>query len=91
MHAGLVHYQQNLGCEPAVYSISYNNEDPGTQVCILTVRLVCVIAATVCVYPNCCLASCIALSQFYNSRVTRESSCYKETASSALVLLDVLF
>ena len=29
---GLVHYQQNLDCNPAYYTISYNNEDPGTQV-----------------------------------------------------------
>lgn len=30
--AGLTHYQLNLGCEPAQYVISYNNEEPGTQV-----------------------------------------------------------
>lgn len=30
--AGLIHFQQNLGCEPATYTISYNSEDPGTQV-----------------------------------------------------------
>ena len=29
--AGLVHYQQNLDCYTATYTISYNNEDPGTQ------------------------------------------------------------
>jgi len=29
---GLVHYQQNNDCSPAYYTISYNNEDPGTQV-----------------------------------------------------------
>ena len=29
---GLMHYQQNLDCQPAYYTISYNNEDPGTQV-----------------------------------------------------------
>ncbi len=29
--AGLVHYQQNLDCFTATYTISYNNEDPGTQ------------------------------------------------------------
>lgn len=29
---GLIHYQQNLGCEVAEYVISYNSEDPGTQV-----------------------------------------------------------
>ncbi|KAK9795842.1 hypothetical protein WJX73_000683 [Symbiochloris irregularis] len=31
---GLVHYQQNLACEPAQYTISYNSEDPGTQVSV---------------------------------------------------------
>lgn len=36
MIAGLVHYQQNLGCEPAMYTISYNNEEPGTQVSLHT-------------------------------------------------------
>lgn len=30
--AGLVHYQQNLDCFDATYIISYNHEDPGTQV-----------------------------------------------------------
>ena len=30
--AGLVHYQQNLDCYTATYTISYNSEDPGTQV-----------------------------------------------------------
>ena len=30
--AGLIHFQQNLGCKPATYTISYNSEDPGTQV-----------------------------------------------------------
>lgn len=34
MHAGLIHYQQNLGCDAATYTISYNNEDPGTQVAL---------------------------------------------------------
>eukprot|EP00884_Botryococcus_braunii_P015712 jgi/Botrbrau1/2824/Bobra.0125s0033.1 len=29
---GLIHYQQNLGCETAEYVISYNAESPGTQV-----------------------------------------------------------
>ncbi|BDA44486.1 probable Nectarin-1 [Coccomyxa sp. Obi] len=29
---GLVHYQQNLDCYDATYTISYNSEDPGTQV-----------------------------------------------------------
>ena len=29
---GLVHYQQNLDCYQATYTISYNSEDPGTQV-----------------------------------------------------------
>jgi hypothetical protein len=29
---GLVHYQQNNDCSPAYYTISYNSEDPGTQV-----------------------------------------------------------
>nr|QOL01129.1 putative extracellular protein CSOL_053 [Pseudococcomyxa simplex] len=28
---GLVHYQQNLDCFDATYIISYNHEDPGTQ------------------------------------------------------------
>ncbi|CAK0737411.1 hypothetical protein CVIRNUC_000908 [Coccomyxa viridis] len=28
---GLVHYQQNLDCYTASYTISYNSEDPGTQ------------------------------------------------------------
>ena len=26
---GLIHYQQNLGCEPATYLAALNNEDPG--------------------------------------------------------------
>ena len=26
---GLVHYQQNLGCEPATYISALNSEDPG--------------------------------------------------------------
>ena len=30
---GLVHYQQNLDCYQTTYTISYNSEDPGTQVC----------------------------------------------------------
>ena len=30
--AGLAHYQQNLDCYTATYTISYNSEDPGTQV-----------------------------------------------------------
>ncbi len=30
---GLVHYQQNLDCYDSTYIITYNSEDPGTQVC----------------------------------------------------------
>ena len=26
---GLIHYQQNLGCEPATFLAALNNEDPG--------------------------------------------------------------
>ena len=37
MHAGLIHYQQNLGCDAATYTISYNSEDPGTQVALVYV------------------------------------------------------
>lgn len=31
---GLVHYQQNLGCEPATFLVSLNSEDPGAIVLI---------------------------------------------------------
>ncbi|KAK9835419.1 hypothetical protein WJX81_008222 [Elliptochloris bilobata] len=31
---GLIHYQQNLGCNTATYTISYNSENPGTQVVV---------------------------------------------------------
>lgn len=27
---GLIHYQQNLGCEPATYTLFLNSEDPGS-------------------------------------------------------------
>ncbi len=37
--AGLVHYQQNLDCYEATYTISYNNEDPGTQVRAVCLRI----------------------------------------------------
>ena len=29
---GLLHYQQNLDCYDSTYIITYNSEDPGTQV-----------------------------------------------------------
>ena len=29
---GLIHYQQNLDCYDSTYIITYNSEDPGTQV-----------------------------------------------------------
>lgn len=32
LHAGLIHYQQNLDCYTASYIITYNSADPGTQV-----------------------------------------------------------
>ena len=30
-HAGLIHYQLNLDCQPASYTISYSSEEPETQ------------------------------------------------------------
>ncbi|CAM9799008.1 unnamed protein product, partial [Laminaria digitata] len=31
---GLVHYQQNLGCEPATFLVALNSEDPGAVILV---------------------------------------------------------
>ncbi|CAF1292496.1 unnamed protein product, partial [Didymodactylos carnosus] len=37
---GAVHYEQNLGCEPAQFVAAYNNEDPGTLTVINSLKQV---------------------------------------------------